>query len=333
MSQSTIVPMVRITPNTILRYNTFLEGPRRTEAQEKTTENLTRGDYNGFLSPKSKAKLKNAISILFGSIQEARSRTQARGIPLKYYLTFVTVTLPAKQRHSDKELKRQCLTHFITVLERKYKIRNYLWRAEAQANGNIHFHILIDRFIPHQSLRNSWNSIISKLGYIADFKEVHGHTNPNSTDIKAIGNVKMLAAYMSKYMMKNEDRRKIEGRLWGCSDGLRQLKGFTMEIDSLADYMLTTLEKDKKISCFRGEKFEVYSLDVCKWLESNNPPVYNKFKKFLWQTFLNMYTSTKPPVTKDELTVSVVQQDVTKKCIPRINSSQIDIRFGQQLNR
>ena len=29
----------------------------------------------------------------------------------------------------------------------------YFWRAEKQANGNIHFHLLVDRFIPMDLLR------------------------------------------------------------------------------------------------------------------------------------------------------------------------------------
>ena len=154
---------------------------------------------------------------------------------VNYKLTFITLTLPSPQIHTDNEIKSTCLNHFLTVLRNKYSVDLYIWKAEKQENNNIHFHILTNRFIKWQELRNEWNNIINKLGYVdryqAKMKEffkdgfrmsensqdkrpeaaqrsayyqnlLTGFTNPNSTDIHALYKIKNVAAYISKYISK-----------------------------------------------------------------------------------------------------------------------------------
>jgi hypothetical protein len=62
--------------------------------------------------------------------------------------------------------------------------------------------------------------------------------NPNSTDIHAIEKINSITSYVVKYVCKKDDRqtddghevRKIEGRIWGCSDALRSIKHYEKEI-------------------------------------------------------------------------------------------------------
>ncbi|GAH86291.1 unnamed protein product, partial [marine sediment metagenome] len=60
----------------------------------------------------------------------------------------------------------------------------YVWRAEKQENGNIHFHFIVDNFIPWNELRNTWNRIQQNLGYISRFSEAQRlkHINGFSFD-------------------------------------------------------------------------------------------------------------------------------------------------------
>jgi hypothetical protein len=87
------------------------------------------------------------------------------------FLTFVTLTLPSLQQHSDKFIKRQILTPFISELLRLHHINQYLWKAEPQQNGNIHFHILIDKYIRHDVLRWSWNRFLEPYDYISEYQK------------------------------------------------------------------------------------------------------------------------------------------------------------------
>lgn len=194
---------------------------------------------------------------------------------IQYKLTFITLTLPSKQIHSDKEIKSKCLNQFLVELRSKFNVKKYIWKAEKQKNGNIHFHILCDRYIQWHALRNLWNRIVNKLGYVNVYqtkmknfykngfrlsnnpldnrpKEVQlkafnqglksDWSNPNSTDIHALYKVKNLSSYMSKYLVK--DGEKIEGRIWGCSQFLSKCSAL---IDVGHQYSLKVFDEIKRV--------------------------------------------------------------------------------------
>ena len=70
--------------------------------------------------------------------------------PVQYKLTFITLTLPSKQIHSDNEIKSKCLNQFLIELKKNHSVSRYIWKAEKQENNNIHFHIIADKFIKWQ---------------------------------------------------------------------------------------------------------------------------------------------------------------------------------------
>lgn len=44
-------------------------------------------------------------------------------------------------------------------------MKHYFWRAELQANGQIHFHLIVDHYIPKHAVQHDWNKLIfSALG-------------------------------------------------------------------------------------------------------------------------------------------------------------------------
>lgn len=248
------------------------------EKQKKREENLTRGKYNGYLSPKTKIKIREYLHNWIHSVEryfEGRRQFRRKtGVEF----VFVTLTLPAYQNHEDTEIKRRALKPFIQQLQRKHHVQNYFWVAEVQKNGNIHFHLIVDRRIDHRHLRKLWNSYMADLGYIQDYRDAQEYThrngfnyrseleqswpkeaqylayktgvatnwsNPNSTDVKKIKHVKNLAAYLTKYITKSDGSRPIEGRLWGCSDSLRDVKGISIPLSSRLKQVLMSLAQEK----------------------------------------------------------------------------------------
>ena len=112
-----------------------------------------------------------------------------------------------------------------------------VWRAEKQKNGNLHFHLLTDKFIPFLELRDVWNRITEKLGYVSRYRDEmrNFHANgfnvrkdllpnwnyrsqvrayregtkndwqsPNSTDVHSVRKILNLKAYLIKYLTKDE---------------------------------------------------------------------------------------------------------------------------------
>jgi hypothetical protein len=199
-------------------------------------------------------------------------------------ITFVTLTLPVvNSKLNDFELKKR-LNKFLIYLERQIGKFEYVWKAERQKNGNLHFHLLINRKIHWKIIRSIWNSCISELvkeysnkmkklslnDYIElrkkekkfDLKKCikayhkavkEGWKNPNTTDIHSIYLLKNIIFYVSKYISKNEN--DIKGRFWGCSDFLRSFE--ISERVILARRDIEVIEKNAKIIVKR-KHFELY---------------------------------------------------------------------------
>lgn len=171
-------------------------------------------------------------------------------------IVFCTLTLPAKQMHCDIEVKTKILNRFFNLLKKEIGNFNYLWKAEKQKNENIHFHFLTHKKFHYSILEKVWNKVLDEFGYIEKYQEKFkgmsfedykkyrlsinpktefskikeaykkgiesNWSNPNTTDIKMLRNIKSVASYICKYMKKDK-KDKIEGRFWGASDGVKEL--------------------------------------------------------------------------------------------------------------
>lgn len=202
---------------------------------------FARAAYDGLLNLYSIKRLKRAIDLIIAISKEKEAINFKDGKPFKFKLNFVTLTLPARQGSiSDKEIKRECLDVWFKSAKRIFKLNNYVWRAERQKNGNLHFHIISDCYMPFDQLRDSWNQRLERLGFITAFEKIHGHRHPNSTDVHSIKKVRDLSAYMVKYMCKlKKNEQKIDGKVWDCSKNLKRKDSVEFLIDSTTSDMIT----------------------------------------------------------------------------------------------
>lgn len=197
----------------------------------------------GFLSKKGQKSIRNAVYWFLYSVDK-NLIIEGRG---KKKVGFLTLTLQSKQVHSDKEIKSKCLNQFLTELRFDYNVKKYIWKAEKQENGSLHFHILTDTFLPVLEIREKWNRIIGKLGYVhayaarmrkltwLEYKELRlkefknkpterdlknikrawnkGNKekwlNPNSIDLESLKKVKNVGAYIGKYMSKEHKKKEL----------------------------------------------------------------------------------------------------------------------------
>lgn len=117
-----------------------------------------------------------------------------------YKLIVVTLTLSSAQLHSDRIIKSKLLQPMLRIMRNKWNVVNYIWKAESQNNGNIHFHITIDKFIPWRDLRSTWNTLQDSLDYVKRSNIM----DPNSTDIHAAYKAKNIAGYIAGYIGKKD---------------------------------------------------------------------------------------------------------------------------------
>lgn len=279
-NQITMIPYVSVTPDYICSYKM----PSIPFRGERNTKGLLIRKHDGFLSDRAVKRLRKAISWLFYLSDNNFFKNHKKNKSEKFKLTFVTLTLPSAQLHSDVEIKEKLLNQFLIEAKKKWNIINYVWRAEKQENGNIHFHLIFDRFVFHVDLRKTWNRICEKLGYVSSYKTrmlakykggisrsayknaqeyeldlkryrkgcADNWSNPNSTDIHALKDLTGLKKYISKYMSKNEGeqygdvRSMIQGRIWFISSELSKINTARAMAYSEIDVELNLLiERDK----------------------------------------------------------------------------------------
>ena len=248
-----------------------------------------RDNYHyGKISKTAEHKINRAIDYLTYLAKPKRLPHTKKGKGLSFRLNFVTLTLSSKQIHSDHEIMYRIFHPFLVSLSREFKIDNYLWRAERQSSGGIHYHLVTDRFIPWQRLRELWNRSQQHLGYVSRYRENqlqwhrggfryrpdlgekwplekqkrayeegcrHDWNSPNSTDVHSLKLIVNLKAYFKKYMTKEGQNSNIRGRLWGCSIPLSHLKGGQAAVYSAIDQDLERIQRDSTIKTFSTDYF------------------------------------------------------------------------------
>lgn len=189
------------------------------------------------------------------------------------YLAFVTLTLPVKQRHTDKVF-RKMLVRFIENLTQSHKVKHYSWKAEPQKNGNIHFHLLIDRWVHRKIIQRLWNKQLNAYNYIDNYKKIRVAKGlevkePPTTKIHSLEKASNTVSYIMKYMTKQEhDKRQILGKIWGCANVTKKLdypkfydseKNFDQILHAIEKDHFKHLVKDDYINVYVGKVFGVIS--------------------------------------------------------------------------
>jgi hypothetical protein len=244
------------------------QGIKKRQA-DVSNANLKSRVTDGVISVNVAKKIGNQIGWLQLFTKEKKAMNYKLGREFKFRLNFITLTLPSRQIHDDKVIKRECLNEFLIVAKRKWKLKDYVWRAETQANGNIHFHVIGDTFIRYDELRSEWNRIVEKLGYVSRFKE---NSNPNSTDIHSLKNIKNVVKYLIKYCTKNkEERRIVLGALWGSSDRLKNCKPCQIECSG-------KLWDKVQEKCYNGG-LKYYAVEHCFLIKETAKKMLESFKE------------------------------------------------------
>ena len=241
-------------------------------------DNLIRDNqYNGFLSPATAKKVQRLVGHFCNSTSYTESMQSIAKSSERYYINFITLTLSSKQAHSDNHIKKEMLARFIDQIKKDHRISQYIWRAEKQKNGNLHFHILTNKFIHHSTVRGLWNKIQETNGYLKPFQEKHGHNNPNSTDIHSVRKVRNTLKYISKYITKTDNDSPVKGRIWGCSKSFHLLRSpgkilNNMELDKLA-----MLVKNKVFKVIREEFYDIILFNKLSELKRHLRSLYDHY--------------------------------------------------------
>ena len=150
-------------------------------------------------------------------------------------------------------------------------------------------------------------------------------SQPNTADIHAIKQKDNIKAYICKYMTKSDGsdqtKRKIEGRLWGCSDELRKVSTYEQSFDTdLQNTIMDMRAEDEKnvttilvtelgnldLQTFEDNELqgkikvfaEIYSYSQLKFWQFAPDRFKRRFETFYREAFKMVYTNA---VEKTEL--------------------------------
>lgn len=318
------VPTLIVHPDRLVCYSRFQGSNHKRFDLKELMLNPRANYHNNKISTTAGKKMSKAINYMVYLAKPKKLTTTLFKVPKTFKLSFVTLTLSSSQVHTDTEIKSKLLNQFLVEAKQRWNVVNYVWRAEKQSNGNLHFHIITDKFVPWHELRSVWNRIQNKLGYVSAYqnqiKEFHksgfkvrtdllkqwsykqqikaykvgkanDFSNPNSTDIHSVTKVRNLASYVKKYMQKVNENEVIEGRLWGCSYELSNLKGASTEIDGFVSDDINKLVEKFKPRVYSDERCKIFFIEIDKVLNSDFPEIVTTWFNYITSHFESLSTS------------------------------------------
>lgn len=173
-----VVEKVKINANTISVFNSCIDAPP--VVRESDYINFMDNFHDLEMSAGAVKTLKKSVNTILYLSRKAHYNKYRRAVgclsfrqnaekqkAVKYahnshLCTFITLTLPAAQTHTDRELTTNLLNPFLSYARKYFHVRYYVWKKELQQNGNLHFHLVTDRFIKADCLRNAWNRLCNK---------------------------------------------------------------------------------------------------------------------------------------------------------------------------
>ncbi len=245
------------------------------------------------MNEKVKSKIRFSVNLLVAQARWKEIENPATKSLYRFKINFITLTLSAGQKNiTDRTIKSKMLEPWIRNMRNIHGLRSYVWRAERQKNGNIHFHFSTDTYLPYNAIRDVWNHQQAKFHFITDFKNKNNSEFPNSTDVHSVANIKNLAAYLVKYMMKDEKGLDtIQGKIWDCSQNLKLRDRVTYEM-STSDFTLmkelVARFPDHLITTDHCSIFQLSETEMKTYLPAN---YFDDYKTWLDQ----IYHAADPP--------------------------------------
>ena len=207
-----LIPTIQVRHDCLVLYNRY-EGFRRPDPPPRTQS------YSGELTNNARRRLRKAFDIFLQLFPPRVILNEATGRKQLFRAALITLTIPTLKKVSLREGNKKLLQPFLRHL--RAPGRAYIWKAEAQSRGQLHYHIVYSHFVHFDEVRSRWNRILKRARLLDDFARRYGHFNPPSTRVESVRKVRRMGAYFEKYLAKQDRNALGEGKVWDCSRGLK----------------------------------------------------------------------------------------------------------------
>lgn len=202
------------------------------------------------------------------------------GRKLKHRQGFLTLTLPGVATDDHKAIKAKVLDPFFTYCRNVLGLRDYVWTAELQDRGEIHFHALVNQFLPKDKVRRAWLNACDKSGIVSS----SGGGSRPATEIEECRSWKGSRIYAGKYLAKALRNGDIVGRVWSGSHSVTGIGSIsTNEVDQAFDVPQCLAEIKRAAPKWRQHDHGISTAryDVGSITRRRSPVLYRLFKRHL----------------------------------------------------
>lgn len=233
---SLIENKLQIRSNSLIIYKKFTGFKTRSSFQQRSAEKLrTVKTYSGLVTPGARKRLIKAVELLVQTTRNKRIWVDnPNGGKMPFQLAFTTLTIHSPGVNiCGKEAHKKLLAPFLQWLRRSHDCYLYIWKAELQERGQLHYHLLLGSFVHYEAIRKKWNDLQRVNGYLDSYFNEHGHYDAPSTEIKNPMDKEDIAGYLIKEISKNKQNvQTIGGKVWDCSMNLKELTHFETNADN-----------------------------------------------------------------------------------------------------
>jgi hypothetical protein len=296
--------------------------------------------YSGGMTDGVRKRMAKAITIM---TQAVKPRWVYNPVSLRYQyhtFSFITLTIASNKNISARTAYDHLLAPFLDWMRKTMQVKTYIWKAEMQKRGQIHYHITTPAWIHYREIRNKWNALQRDAGLLDDYAREHGHFNPNSTDVHNTRSIKKMDQYLVKELAKSfaavnaeaindvnnmmkrgqltqeeadEKVKEIEaaklttiGKIWDCSTDLAGVGYYTVPLTS---HHMDVIEKWISEKRAREKTDDFYAL---VYVDDADPPDIldpgerNKFSQYLQDV---MTRNEEKPTEQPAIPAACIQEE------------------------
>lgn len=289
-------PVLQVRYNSAICYQLWM-GERSRNKSHDNIYTIKSKAYSGDITHGSRKRMRRSINLLLQLSPERIIFNPVTKSHHPFTINFITLTISDQDIRDHRQVMKMCLTPFLNWM-RKKGVKYYIWKAELQRRGQIHYHITTNQFIHYQEIKTIWNKYQRKAGYLDSYAKQHKHYNANSTDVHSVKNIKDIEAYLVKYMVKQASageqeqaaaklwesglhfrpepsNEKINGKVWDCSASLSRPLFSTFITAEIAEIIDEAVHKGMNVKDL--EKCSVLKKSGIELLDISSIKEYRSF--------------------------------------------------------
>lgn len=244
-----LVPYLQIRANSLVNFAVNEDRSYSGRSiQALLTQNLVEhAKYTGFVSPGARKRMTKAIDFLVQVVNRKGAQqvyNRFTGKTQKFKVNFITLTMPPDILMDGKNGHKKLLEPFLRWHRQHNGCKSYLWKAELQTNGQLHYHVISDAWADCEELQNKWNDLLKRNGLLDGYFFRYGNWDAPSTDVGHCKKMNNVAGYLKKEIAKNfQNGDTVRGKVWDCSTNLKVAKFFTVNENLNQSWVKRQVEK------------------------------------------------------------------------------------------